>query len=92
MNTRNVISVALLSAALSQSALAGGLFGDGGLIRGDVGNFLDKHVEKPITTPIAKGIEEHQCETLKAASIAACVKNGGDPIICAGLAEKAFDC
>jgi hypothetical protein len=36
-------------------ANAGGLFGKGGVIRGDVGNFLDKNVEGPILTPAARG-------------------------------------
>ncbi|CAN5126427.1 hypothetical protein BH10PSE7_BH10PSE7_44150 [soil metagenome] len=39
-------------------ALAGGLFGEGGLIRGSVGNALDKAIEKPITTPLAQGGEK----------------------------------
>jgi len=36
------------------SAQAGGLFGPGGVIRGDVGNWLNKHVEGPILTPAAR--------------------------------------
>lgn len=40
-------------AASANIASAGGLFGDGGLIRGEVGAFLDLHVERPITRPIA---------------------------------------
>jgi hypothetical protein len=35
-------------------AEAGGLFGEGGLFRGSVGEFLDKHVEQPILTPAAR--------------------------------------
>lgn len=46
-------TVALVATA--PAAQAGGLFGPGGLFRGSVGNFLDKHVEKPILTPLARG-------------------------------------
>lgn len=38
----------------SGHATAGGLFGDGGLIRGDVGKFLDRTIDKPFT-PILRG-------------------------------------
>lgn len=51
------ILFALASAAFVASApaaQAGGLFGKGGLIRGSVGAFLDKHVERPILTPVAR--------------------------------------
>jgi hypothetical protein len=41
--------------AVAPAAQAGGLFGRGGLIRGSVGNFMDRHIEKPITTPLARG-------------------------------------
>ena len=51
------LSTIIAASSLSTNvALAGGLFGDGGLIRGDIGNFMDKNVEKPILTPIAKGL------------------------------------
>ena len=46
-----------LIAALSVNTLpaaAGGLLGDGGLFRGTFGNLLDRHLEKPILTPLAK--------------------------------------
>lgn len=46
-------SVAIVAVTVT-GASAGGLFGKGGLIRGDVGNFIDKHVEKPILTPVAR--------------------------------------
>ena len=45
----------VLGGGMNNAAEAGGLFGKGGLIRGSVGNFLDKHVEKPILTPAARG-------------------------------------
>ncbi len=40
--------------ANASPAAAGGVFGDGGLIRGTIGNVLDRHLEKPILTPLAK--------------------------------------
>jgi len=57
--TRTVSTIATVAfaASLAMPAMAGGLFGEGGLIRGDVGNFLDEHVEQKVTTPIAKGVE-----------------------------------
>lgn len=51
--TATVTAVSLMGTV--HSASAGGLFGDGGLIRGSVGKFLDKNLEKPITTPLARG-------------------------------------
>lgn len=50
------LSAALAVAALAATspAYAGGLFGDGGLIRGSVGDWLDENVEGPITTPLAR--------------------------------------
>jgi len=42
----------------SKAAFAGGLFGDGGLFRGDIGRFLDTQIEKPIMTPVARGVDE----------------------------------
>lgn len=51
---KSVLSAAVVVSTLASPAAAGGLFGHGGIIRGDVGNFLDKHVEKPITTPLAR--------------------------------------
>jgi hypothetical protein len=45
--TKKLITLAI-AATFTASVQAGGLFGKGGLIRGDVGNFFDKHVEKPI--------------------------------------------
>ena len=47
--------VAALISVSSVDAYAGGLFGEGGLIRGDVGNFLDRTVERRFTTPLAQG-------------------------------------
>lgn len=58
-----MISTALVAAPAS----AGGLFGKGGLIRGDVGNFLDKNVEKPVTTPIARAVEDTVVGTVEIA-------------------------
>ena len=49
----NVAVVLALSVYASQSS-AGGLFGKGGLIRGDIGNVLDRTIETPVLTPIAK--------------------------------------
>jgi hypothetical protein len=40
------------------SAGAGGLFGDDGLIGGDVGRFLDKNLEEPVLTPWARQTTE----------------------------------
>jgi hypothetical protein len=54
---RVISSIAFVGAIASASvpAYAGGLFGDGGVFRGTVGNWLDQHVEQPITTPLAQG-------------------------------------
>jgi hypothetical protein len=56
MNPRIIIPalVAASVAGFSQAANAGGLFGEGGLIRGDVGNFLDRNLEQPVLTPMAR--------------------------------------
>ena len=61
----NEKSAVLIGAALvatligtSGASFAGGLFGEGGLIRGDIGKALDKTIEKPIMTPLAKGAEK----------------------------------
>jgi hypothetical protein len=57
MNSRLIIP-ALIAASVvgfSHAATAGGLFGDGGLIRGDVGRFMQKNVQEPILTPMARG-------------------------------------
>lgn len=40
--------------AAPQSATAGGLFGDGGLIRGTVGEIFNEVIEEPILTPLAR--------------------------------------
>jgi len=37
-------------------ASAGGACGSGGLIRGTIGKWCDKHIEGPITTPVARGV------------------------------------
>ena len=42
------------SIALSGGAQAGGLFGEGGIFRGTVGQVLDK-VENDVLTPVARG-------------------------------------
>lgn len=58
MKRTNTITKLAVAGTLFFSAIAtaqaGGLFGDGGLIRGDIGRIFDKHVEKPITTPLAR--------------------------------------
>ena len=56
MKTLKAITIAAITviAVGTSTANAGGFFGDGGLIRGTVGKFLDKHVENPITTPLAR--------------------------------------
>jgi len=54
------ISSAIFAGAVLLTATpttAGGIFGEGGLIRGSVGEFFDKNVEKPITTPLAQAAE-----------------------------------
>ena len=53
---KHVLVMAGMMAFFSATTLAhaGGLFGDGGLIRGSVGRALDKHVEKPVLTPLAQ--------------------------------------
>lgn len=53
---KSLILIAALSApmATATTAYAGGLFGNGGLIRGSVGEFFDKNLEKPILTPTAR--------------------------------------
>lgn len=53
-NTFKLVSIVGLVAGLSvSSANAGGLFGDGGLIRGDVGKILNP-IENKVLTPIAQ--------------------------------------
>jgi hypothetical protein len=56
MNTRLI--TALIAASIvvvSHAANAGGLFGDGGLIGGDVGRFMQKNVQEPVLTPLVRG-------------------------------------
>lgn len=52
-----LLTTAMIAALSTSPVQAGGIFGEGGIIRGTVGSFFDKNVEKPITTPIAKAIE-----------------------------------
>jgi hypothetical protein len=59
MNTRQsrIILAGFIAAsvtAFSQTANAQGLFGNGGVFRGDVGNWIDRNVEKPYLTPLAR--------------------------------------
>ena len=54
--TASIVAVAAIATSLALPASAGGLFGNGGLIRGDVGNFLDKNLEQPILTPAARTV------------------------------------
>lgn len=54
MKTLKALTVALVAISATQPAFAGGFFGEGGLIRGDVGNLLERAIEKPITTPLAR--------------------------------------
>ena len=51
MSIKKCALIAMTVLATSGAACAGGLFGDGGIIRGSVGKFMDKHVEQPILTP-----------------------------------------
>lgn len=51
----SVVAAVSFMVAATSPAHAGGLFGNGGLIRGSVGEFLDRTVENPITTPLAQG-------------------------------------
>lgn len=46
--------ISLIFGGLLSVTHAGGLFGEGGLIGGDIGNFLDREVEQPITTPFVQ--------------------------------------
>jgi hypothetical protein len=59
MNARLVIPTLIAAACavggFSPAANAGGLFGEGGVIRGDVGTFMQKNVQEPILTPAARG-------------------------------------
>jgi hypothetical protein len=55
---RTALVVAILSSVICGSASAGGLFGDDGLIGGDVGRFLDKNLEEPVLTPWARNATE----------------------------------
>lgn len=55
LNKIVVFSAVGALALMSVPAAAGGLFGDGGIFRGTVGNWLDRNVENPITTPLARG-------------------------------------
>lgn len=51
---KTLIAVAAVAASMSIStANAGGLFGEGGLIRGDVGKLLDP-IENKVLTPVAQ--------------------------------------
>lgn len=54
MYARLKIGAAMALLVLASPAHAGGLFGDGGLIRGSVGNYLDRTIENPILTPFAR--------------------------------------
>lgn len=49
----NFIAAIIFIASVG-TASAGGICGDGGLIRGALGKACDKYVEKPITTPMAR--------------------------------------
>jgi hypothetical protein len=58
MKKLNAVSALALSVTFvmaASPAVAGGLFGEGGLIRGDVGNFFDETIQEPILTPIVQG-------------------------------------
>jgi hypothetical protein len=59
--SRRVIFAAAVSSTILAAipANAGGLFGDGGLIKGDVGRFMEKHVQEPIATPVLRGAVEY---------------------------------
>jgi hypothetical protein len=52
---RSMVSAAAIVAASTCGASAGGLFGDGGLIGGDVGRFVHDNVQAPILTPMVQG-------------------------------------
>lgn len=56
MNRTAVTALALVTTLNINAlpAVAGGVFGDGGLFRGTIGNLLDRHLEKPILTPLAQ--------------------------------------
>lgn len=47
-------SLLVVSVVAVSPASAGGLFGKGGPFRGSVGNFINKHIEEPILTPVAR--------------------------------------
>jgi hypothetical protein len=49
-----VVATAIIAASTC-GAGAGGLFGDGGLIRGDVGKWMHDNVQAPVLTPIVQG-------------------------------------
>jgi len=53
-----VVVIASAPVSISSAASAGGIFGDGGLIGGDVGKFFDEVIEGPITTPLARQATE----------------------------------
>jgi hypothetical protein len=56
---RNLVKLLVVAAiglgAATLPASAGGPFGKGGLIRGSVGNFIAKNVQRPVLTPLARG-------------------------------------
>ena len=56
---RTFLVLAIFLNFIGGPALADGVFGgDNGLIRGDVGNFLDKNLEQPVLTPWARKTTE----------------------------------
>ena len=82
---RTAGAAALLVCLMAGNVSAGGLFGRGGLIRGAAGNWLDKHVEQPVLTPLAR---EGAKAIGAAVGGAVAAANGVDPIVGAAVGRE----
>lgn len=51
---RHLLAIFVILVATASNSVAGGLCGKKGLIRGSVGNWCDKNIEGPVTTPFAR--------------------------------------
>ena len=71
---------------VSGSVSAGGLFGNGGVFRGSIGNWVDKHVEKPILTPVARELVRPAFIGTVGAGCAAGAVESGAGVILSGVA------
>ena len=86
-------SAFLLSMAITSTASAGGgFFGEGSPFRGTIGNWIDKHVERPITTPVARKVREAIVVVAGAECAIAAAETGAGAIVagtaCAAVADE----